>query len=103
MYDNARKKLVPVFGKPDGKVIAFKKSDSTMIAAPASTGTNATSLNLTACGVPVVDIGLPLASMHTYNEVISMRDCETLARLVGEFISSEKIAEQMTVGEVELL
>ena len=36
LYDNARKKLVPVFGKPDGKVIAFKKSDSTMIAAPAS-------------------------------------------------------------------
>ena len=36
LYDNARKKLVPVFGKPDGKGISFKKSDLTMIAAPAS-------------------------------------------------------------------
>ncbi len=36
LYDNARNKLVPVFGKPEGKAIAFKKSDSSMIAAPAN-------------------------------------------------------------------
>ena len=36
LYDNARKKLVPVFGKPEGKAISFKKSDTTMIAAPAN-------------------------------------------------------------------
>lgn len=34
LYDNARKKLVPVFGKPDGKSIALKKSDERMIVAP---------------------------------------------------------------------
>lgn len=34
LYDNARKKLVPVFGKPSGKVIKLKKSDETMIVAP---------------------------------------------------------------------
>jgi transcriptional regulator with XRE-family HTH domain len=34
LYDNARKKLVPVFGKPDGKSIKLKKSDETMIVAP---------------------------------------------------------------------
>ncbi len=34
LYDNARKKLVPVFGKPEGKVIKLKKSDETMIVAP---------------------------------------------------------------------
>ena len=34
LYDNARKKLVPVFGTPDGKAIKFKKSDETMIVAP---------------------------------------------------------------------
>ena len=33
MY-NARKKLVPVFGKPAGKAIKLKKSDETMIIAP---------------------------------------------------------------------
>ncbi|MBQ7949818.1 MAG: helix-turn-helix transcriptional regulator [Alphaproteobacteria bacterium] len=34
LYDSARKKLVPVFGMPSGKSIAFKKSDKTMIVAP---------------------------------------------------------------------
>ncbi len=36
LYDSARKKLVPVFGTPVGKAIAFKKSDKTMIVAPMS-------------------------------------------------------------------
>ena len=36
LYDNARKKLVPVFGTPSGKSIKFKKSDESMIVAPAS-------------------------------------------------------------------
>lgn len=35
LYDNARRKLVPVFGTPNGKAIKFKKSDETMIVAPA--------------------------------------------------------------------
>jgi len=34
LYDSARKKLVPVFGSPNGKSITFKKSDKTMIVAP---------------------------------------------------------------------
>lgn len=36
LYDSARKKLVPVFGTPEGKAISFKKSDKTMIVAPIS-------------------------------------------------------------------
>lgn len=36
LYDSARKKLVPVFGIPEGKLISFKKSDKTMIVAPMS-------------------------------------------------------------------
>lgn len=36
LYDSARKKLVPVFGTPDGKTIRFKKTDETMIVAPMS-------------------------------------------------------------------
>lgn len=35
LYDNARKKLVPVFGSPNGKGIKLKKSDENMIVAPA--------------------------------------------------------------------
>ena len=34
LYDNARKKLVPVFGQPSAKSIKLKKSDETMIVAP---------------------------------------------------------------------
>ena len=34
LYDSALKKLVPVFGTPAGKAIAFRKSDKTMIVAP---------------------------------------------------------------------
>jgi len=34
LYDSARKKLVPVFGTPNGKAISLKKSDGTMIVAP---------------------------------------------------------------------
>ena len=64
-----------------------------IIAAPSSTGTNAATVNLVRSGVPVVDVGLPLASMHTYNEVISMTDAKTLTALVKEFIRSESIAE----------
>lgn len=36
LYYNARNKLIPVFGKPEGKSINFVKSDTTMIPAPAS-------------------------------------------------------------------
>jgi endoglucanase len=71
-----------------------------MVAAPQSTGTNAPSLNLTRDGVPVADVGLPLASMHTYNEVISLDDCETLCELVRAFVCCERIAEKMNFGEV---
>ncbi|MBQ9782942.1 MAG: hypothetical protein IJW44_00295 [Clostridia bacterium] len=65
----------------------------TMIASPSSTGTNATSVNLVGAGVPVVDVGLPLRSMHTYNEVISLTDAGSLYSLVSEFIQSERIAD----------
>ena len=66
----------------------------TMVAAPSHTGTNAESLNIVGAGVPVVDIGLPLKNMHTYNEVISMDDAMTLRRLVEEFITSDELARE---------
>lgn len=71
----------------------------TPVAAPSSTGTNAATVNLVGLGVPVVDVGLPLACMHTYNEVISMTDICSLASLVREFISSDKLADKMARRE----
>jgi endoglucanase len=74
-----------------------------MVAAPSSTGTNAMTVNLTGGGVPVVDVGLPLRSMHTYNEEISMEDADSLCSLVREFISSAEIAQAFSAdGRKEL-
>ena len=64
---------------------------------------NATTVNLVGLGIPTVDVGLPLACMHTYNEVISMKDVNTLVSLVREFICSDKIAAQMARGEVSFI
>lgn len=36
LYESARRKLIPVFGAPEGKAIAFKKSDTKMINIPTS-------------------------------------------------------------------
>lgn len=66
----------------------------TMIAAPSSTGTNAPTVNLTLGGIPVVDVGLPLKNMHTYGEVLDLADCESLYRLVSEFIRDSALAER---------
>ena len=57
------------------------------------TGTNTMSVNLIKSGIPTVDIGLPLKNMHTYNEVVSVKDAEALARLMKIFITSKEIAE----------
>ncbi len=75
----------------------------TRIAAPSSTGTNAVTVSLVGRGIPVVDVGLPLKNMHTYNEVISMTDAVSLCRLVKEFACSRAIAEAFGETGEELL
>ncbi len=57
------------------------------------TGTNTMDLNLVLGGIPTVDVGLPLKNMHTYNEVVSIKDAEALAELMKIFITSKDIAE----------
>ncbi|MBO5415473.1 MAG: M20/M25/M40 family metallo-hydrolase [Clostridia bacterium] len=74
-----------------------KKIKYTRVAAPSSTGTNTPALNLTGRGVPTVDIGLPLKSMHTYNEVLCIGDVLELSALVREFVCSEKIREGFAI------
>ena len=69
----------------------------TRVAAPSSTGTNTPALNLTGRGVPTADVGLPLKSMHTPSEVISLDDANELAKLVSAFVSSEEIKEAFSV------
>ncbi len=74
-----------------------------LCAAPSNTGTNASSVNLTALGVPTVDVGLPLACMHTYNEVISMRDANALRDLIKAFVTSESVAKSFARSKEVLI
>ena len=57
------------------------------------TGTNTMTVNLIRGGVPTVDIGLPLKNMHTYNEVVSVDDAQSLSDVMKIFITSKEIAE----------
>ena len=74
------------------RICKEKDIPHTMVAAPSSTGTNAPTVNLSLGGVPVVDVGLPLKNMHTYCEVLDLTDCESLYRLVSEFIRDGALA-----------
>lgn len=65
-----------------------------------STGTNAVAVNLAALGIPTVDVGLPLRNMHTYNEIISLVDAETLCDFVKAFVTDGGIASDF--GKEEL-
>ncbi len=71
----------------------------TMIAAPSSTGTNATAVQLVGGGIPTVDVGLPLKNMHTYNEVIDLCDAESLCGLVSAFVCDGEIARRFCARE----
>lgn len=65
----------------------------------ASTGTNSVRLHLTGNGVPVVDVGLPLAFMHSATEIVDMVDCESLVNLVKVFVKDEYIGKEYTINE----
>ncbi len=59
------------------------------------TGTNTTVINLVGCGIPTVDIGLPLRNMHTCSELISMNDAESMRDLIALFITSPEIEKEV--------
>ena len=58
-----------------------------------STGTNANVLGISANGIPTALCSLPLKSMHTSAEVLSMEDANALKRVVSAFIKSREIGE----------
>ncbi len=65
----------------------------TLDACPAGTGTNANVLGIAADGIPTVLCSLPIKSMHTSAEVLSVADAQALADTVSAFIQSHEIAE----------
>lgn len=58
-----------------------------------SAGTDTDVINTACGGVPVVDVGLPLKSMHTAAEVISLDDAESLSGLIRLFVTSKEVYE----------
>ena len=65
----------------------------TVDACPGGTGTNANVLGISAEGIPTALCSLPLKSMHTSAEVLSMDDARALSRVVSLFIKSKEISE----------
>ena len=63
------------------------------------TGTNTMVVNLVRNGIPTVDIGLPLRSMHTSNEVISMNDAASMRDLIALFVTSPEIEKEVCPNE----
>ena len=57
------------------------------------TGTNTPDINLTREGIPCVDVGLPLKSMHTCSELLDLNDAKAASDLIRAFICSKEIAE----------
>lgn len=53
---------------------------------PGGTGTDANVIQLTRAGVATGLISVPLRYMHTPTEVLSLKDLETTATLLAEFI-----------------
>ncbi|MBQ9779804.1 MAG: M20/M25/M40 family metallo-hydrolase [Clostridia bacterium] len=68
----------------------------TVQACPGSTGTNANVLGMSIDGIPSVLCSLPLKSMHSAAEVISLKDAEALGNLTKAFVTSNEIAEVYT-------
>ncbi len=61
----------------------------TTVVEPTSTGTNASCLVYSENGVPTAVVSLPLAGMHSYNELLDMHDAEGFVKLFGALITHE--------------
>jgi len=54
---------------------------------PRMSGTDATSMQVTAEGVPTMVVSIPVRNMHTPVEVISLKDIQRAGRLLAEFVA----------------
>lgn len=54
-----------------------------------NTGTNANYLVYSDVGIPAAVVSLPLAGMHSYNELLDLKDADSFVKLFGEIITNE--------------
>ncbi len=62
--------------------------------AAGTTGTNATAINMVDDGIAVIDVGLPIRNMHTYNELLSLADVQALYQFVRAFVADGELAQE---------
>lgn len=53
-----------------------------------STGTNASCVTLIHEGIPAAVVSIPLAGMHSYNEMLSLRDAEAFVKLIAAIVKT---------------
>ena len=70
-----------------------KEIPYTVQACAGSTGTNANVLGICAEGIPTVLCSLPIKSMHSAAEVLSLKDAQAVADAVTAFVTSKTIGE----------
>lgn len=58
---------------------------------PTSTGTNASCVYCVDEGIPVAVVGIPLAGMHSYNELLSLDDADAFVRLFTEIVKTPEL------------
>lgn len=63
----------------------------TTVVEATSTGTNASCVVLIDEGVPTAVVSIPLAGMHSYNEMLSITDAEAFVKLIREIIKTPDI------------
>ena len=80
------------------KVVALAEREGIpyqLVAEPNNVGTNGNALGLTNLGVICVDLGIPLGSMHTFSETVSLCDCKSVSLLLSSIMKSEKLADEV--------
>lgn len=60
---------------------------------PTNTGTNANSLVYIGYGIPTAVVSIPLAGMHSYNEILSLGDAESFAKLMQVILTTDSIID----------
>ncbi len=68
---------------------------------PGMSGTDAWAIQVARSGIPTGLLGIPLRSMHTPVETVSLRDVERTGRLLAEFIArlDDAFAGTLVVGD----
>lgn len=78
------------------KVLEIAKTaeiKATTVVEATSTGTNASCVVLIDEGVPAAVVSIPLAGMHSYNEMLSLTDAEAFVKLIRAIIKTPDVLD----------